>query len=426
MDGRHTLAAEPPSRFLLIYKLTPTVQDYLWGGREYISKLLGVSPSKAAELWMGAHPQSPSTLQVNGLPISLHSVIEQSPDIILGPLAAKKFGRLPYLFKILDVAAMLSIQSHPNRRQAREGFARENQAGIPLNAPHRNYKDDNHKPEMNLALTEFWMLYGFKSIEEIKTTLIQDVPEFSRVVGGFPRSSDPLRKLYEQIMGLSQEETDRVLSPLLERLKAFERQKGPFAKTSPHFWALRAARNPDFKPSNGQYNRGIFSIYLLNLVHLNPGEGVDQNPGTLHAYLEGVTLEIMANSANVLRGGLTPKHVDVSELLKTVCFESIPVEILKGEKISSTETLYRSGAEEFSIGKIEVSAQECHMGRALNSAEILLALDSNKTFTIQSEDKTFQAAKGEAIFIPFGCDYKIQSKRRAVLYRAMTRPKVSR
>lgn len=404
------------------FKMTPTVQDYAWGGREYISKLLGGPPRLAAELWMGGHPKSPSLLHVDGTQVPLNSLIDHAPELLIGAGPAKKFGRLPYLFKLLDVAGMLSIQCHPNKRQALEGFERENRAGIPLDAPHRNYKDDNHKPEMNLAVTEFWMLYGFKPAEEIEDAIKRNAPEFAGAMTGFAGRRYPIRKLYERIMSMSQDETDRVLSPLIQRLESEDRGNGLFAKSSPHFWALRAARNPGFKPSSGKYDRGIFSIYLLNLVRLSPGEGVYQNAGTLHAYLEGVTLEIMANSDNVLRGGLTPKHADARELMNTVLFESVPAEILKGEKISSTETLYLSGAEEFSIGKIEIAAGKSHPGRAVDSAEILLALDSNKPLTISSGSRTIQVKKGEPLFVPFGRDYKIQSKERAVIYRAMVRP----
>ena len=252
----------------------------------------------------------------------LDKLIAEAPEAILGQAANAHFGgRLPYLFKILDVHKMLSIQAHPTLAQARRGFARENAEGISLEASSRNYKDDNHKPEIGVALTEFWMLHGFRPLEQIAETFGQYSragcadARLSPAAGCRPATimrpaAGLLRELYSNVMTMPQEQVDSLLNALLSRLQA----KPPSDKDSADYWALRAAEN--FPLPGGHRDRGIFSVYLLNLVHLRPGQGTFQPAGVLHAYLEGVNVELMANSDNVLRGGLTTKHVDVPELLE--------------------------------------------------------------------------------------------------------------
>jgi mannose-6-phosphate isomerase class I len=220
---------------------------------------------------------------------------------------------------------MLSIQVHPTKEQAAAGFARENAAGIDLGAAERNYKDDNHKPEVAVALTDFWMLHGFRPLDQIAEALrkvpelCSSMPDFSaRLVraGDVTQARrDLLRDLYRAVMTMPQEHVDLLLNALVERLAS-----GAWSdKDGPDYWVARAAET--FPPVGRHRDRGIFSIYLLNLVHLRPGQGTFQPAGTLHAYPEGVTVELMASSDNVLRGGLTRKHVDVSELMGILSFD---------------------------------------------------------------------------------------------------------
>ena len=151
--------------------LAGAVQHYDWGGREFIPSLLGrANPGGLpfAELWFGAHPRGPATVVVDGAPVGLDALVAAAPVEVLGESDARRFGgRLPYLLKILDARTMLSLQAHPSLAQARAGFARENDAGIPLEAPTRTYRDDRHKPEVHAALTDFWMLHGFRPLDEI-------------------------------------------------------------------------------------------------------------------------------------------------------------------------------------------------------------------------------------------------------------------
>ncbi len=311
------------------------IQHYAWGGHEFIPGLLGIENNgnlPCAELWMGAHPRGTAHVEIDGTRMPLDRLIAADPWLTLGHGVALRFaGRLPYLFKVLDVRDMASIQAHPTRTQAEEGFARENSAGIPIDAPNRTYRDENHKPEVHVVLTDFWMLHGFRPLEEIfevlgsEKELAPTLSGFSETLGARGRDPDArqalLRELYGRVMTLPQFEVDGMLDSLVSRLEA-EEAAGQLGKDNPGFWALRAART--FPLPDGHRDRGILSLYLLNLVHLRPGQGTYQPAGTLHAYLEGADVELMASSDNVLRGGLTPKHVDVPELLATFDFPGRP------------------------------------------------------------------------------------------------------
>ncbi len=370
-----------------VLKLEGAVRHYEWGGHDFIPRLLGVpNPQKEpfAELWIGAHPQSPSRTTIAGVSRPLDDVIAEAPEAHLGRDACARFGpRLPYLFKVLDVRKMLSIQAHPDQAQAREGFARENAAGIGLAAADRNYKDDSHKLEVGVALTDFWMLHGFRPLEQI-AAMLQEVPELHAVMPEFSARLAQaghdlearrhlLRELYGRIMTMPQQHVDDLLNPLLARIG----REAHFDKDRPEYWAVEAAKN--FSLPDGHRDRGIFSIYLLNLLHLRPGQGTFQPARLLHAYLEGVTVELMANSDNVLRGGLTPKHVDVPELLKILSFESHVPDILDGTLIGDAERIYRTPAEEFELSRIDLAPGKEYTGEAANGPDAILILQGSAT-----------------------------------------------
>ena len=400
------------------------IQHYEWGGTDFISGLLGrrnETGEPNAELWIGAHPNAPSAARLNGASVSLRDLIAADPAGLLGAEAAARFnGELPYLYKVLDARKMLSIQAHPTKKQGEEGFARENAAGIPLNAKNRNYKDDNHKPEVHVALTEFWMLHGFRPLEEIAAALFE-VPEFKDLMPDFGGRLEKagkddaarrqlLRELYEKVMTLPQERVDGILNPLIDRLK----RSAPFAKSQREFWVLRAAEH--FPLPGGRRDRGIFSIYLLNLLGLKPGQGTFQAAGALHAYLEGANMELMANSDNVLRGGLTPKHVDVPELLRTLTFESGPAEVLDGSPRSDTERVYPTPAPEFEISRIEVAPGREHSSRPGHGADTLVVLEGEAELKWGSGSTSLR--RGQIAFAPYGLPYSLRSASRAVLYKA--------
>jgi mannose-6-phosphate isomerase len=322
-----------------VYPLTGKVQHYSWGGTRLIPQLLGIENEKGlpfAEYWLGAHPNFPSTIDVAGRQEPLNRFLADGGGAVLGTGVREQFGSLPYLFKVLDVAQMLSIQVHPSLAEARKGFDAENAAGIPLTAAHRNYKDANHKPEQMVALGDFYLLHGFKAVNKLVPELAS-VPELAFLAPIL--QEEGYQKVYATVMTMEQDAVNRVWHPIAERLIPLY-EEGSLQKTQPHFWAARAMAT---FCRNGSYDRGLFSIYLLNLVKLQRGEGVFQPEGMPHAYLEGQNIEVMANSDNVLRGGLTDKHVDVPELLRHTNFVATNPQVLHADENGR----YFSGAREF-------------------------------------------------------------------------------
>jgi mannose-6-phosphate isomerase class I len=406
-----------------------TIQHYAWGGYDLIPQLVGIPNAErapCAELWMGAHPRGLAQVEIEGTRIGLDRLLAADPWLTLGPDEALRFaGRLPYLFKVLDVRDMASIQAHPTRAQAEEGFSRENAAGVAIDAPHRLYRDENHKPEVHVVLTDFWMLHGFRPLEEIVEVLSAE-QELAPLVASFSEKlaaaapADPaarpalLRELYQRVMTMGQPDVDAVLDPLVARLET-EEAAGRLGKDNPGFWALRAART--FPMAGGHRDRGIFSIYMLNLVHLRPGQGTFQPAGTLHAYLEGANVELMANSDNVLRGGLTPKHVDVPELLATLSFRDGHPSILEGRATSETGREYETSAEEFALERIEIAPGIPYPGGREHSADTLIVIEG--AAAIVAAGRTLALSRGGCAIVPAAIPYSIAARApRAVLYKA--------
>jgi mannose-6-phosphate isomerase class I len=401
-------------------RLRAAVQHYAWGSADFIPSLLGIpNPDEEpfAELWMGAHPDLPSVVELGGGEMPLNELIEQSAGQVLGPKVGDRFaGKLPYLFKVLSAAVPLSIQVHPTKKQAEEGFARENAANVPLAAPHRNYKDDNHKPEILAALTNFYALRGFRPLEEIGEVLA-DVPELQRVMPDYQATPVYLKSLYQKLMTLSQEEVDAILNPLISRFTAADREK-PFGPADREYWLLEADRRFSL---DGLHDRGLFSIYLLNLVHLRPGEAVYLPAGVLHAYLRGSGMELMANSNNVLRGGLTPKHVDVPELLRSVVFEGGPAQVIKPVAMpDGVERAYKTPAAEFELRRIDVSSDRSFRTGTEHGADIVIFTDAAESteVTLSAGGEQMRLRKGDIVFAPVGVDFSVSASAPATLFRA--------
>jgi mannose-6-phosphate isomerase len=405
--------------------LTGAVQPYPWGGYDFIPRLMGIDNAERdpfAELWLGAHSVAPARVAWGAGSLPLDEIVARAPQALLGAAAERWPSGFPFLFKVLDVRGMLSIQAHPSRAQAEAGFQREEETGIPLTAAERNYRDRNHKPEAHVALSEFYMLHGFRPLEAIAATLTA-VPELralmpdldARLPGARDRAarSALLRALYSRTMTMPQEEIDTLLGPLVARLTA-EHRAGRLTKTTAEYWAARAAAEHPLP--GGHLDRGLVSFFLLNLVRLAPGEGTYQAAGVLHAYLEGQNVEVMASSDNVLRGGLTPKHVAVDELLRTVVFEDGVPEVLRGERRSPSERLYRTPAPEFELSLIDVAQAQPHQGAAPVAADCLLVLEGEGT--LQAAGTTSVLARGSALLIPAGLPYVIATRSSAQLVRA--------
>lgn len=333
--------------------MTGKVQHYAWGGKEFLPWLLGKSNphhQPFAEYWMGVHSGAPSRIHLSenahtGLP----DLIRSEPRRYLGREVQERFGNLPFLLKVLDVKGMLSIQVHPTKAAAEIGFAEENAAGIPMDAPHRNYKDDNHKPEVMVALGAFWLLHGFLPEDALRRRL-ESTPELEFLMPVFEATG--YAGLYRYIMELPEEGVDKVLIPLAQRVYPMY-EAGRLEKADPDFWAGRVLEEK--APVFRGLDRGIFSIYLFNIVHLTEGQGIFQGAGVPHAYLEGQNIELMSNSDNVLRGGLTPKHVDVPELLKHIRFEATHPRVLEGEGTGPVRH-YPCPVPDFAINRVQLAA----------------------------------------------------------------------
>jgi mannose-6-phosphate isomerase len=394
-----------------IFPLKGAVQHYTWGGFQFLPQLLQQSEDGRpwAEYWLGAHPNHPALVMLPQGPQPLHQFIGKAPEAVLGASIAQHFGRLPYLLKVLDVRQMLSIQVHPDKRSAAAGFERENRLGIAVSAPNRNYKDDNHKPELMVALSDFWLLHGFKSERQLKDCLAT-IPEFDFLIQAF--EDQGYEGLYQMVMTMPQEAVNRVLAPIIQRILPLY-ANGELPKSSEDFWAARAA---DTFCKEGQYDRGIFSIYLFNLLHLKQGEGVYQPAQMPHAYLEGQNVELMANSDNVLRAGLTDKHIDVSELLKHVRFEATVPTVLGAHAVVQEELSFTVPAPEFALYQYRLEERSASF--LASGAEIVLVTEG--AIRLTGSGNQIDLRKGEAALITAGVDCEMTPLQPADVFRAAT------
>ncbi len=298
------------------------VQHYDWGGRHFIPLATGSESSAdlpIAEYWLGDH-QAGTALLSDGTKLS--AWLQAAPLQRLGSKSIAQFGkRLPFLLKLLDVKSPLSIQVHPTKEQAIEGYKREQQLHLP--ATQRCYKDDNHKPELMLALSDFWLLHGFRQDEGIRNQLSLE-PSLSALLKYY--DSHGLKALVEHIFSLPKSQLGELIGPVIEgHRSAYECNQ--LSKMDPIFWLVRAALLGEAQERS--IDPGLIMILLLNLMYVPKGEVVFQNAGVPHAYLEGQTLELMANSDNVVRGGLTGKLINVPELMRITEFEGLNPSLLQ-------------------------------------------------------------------------------------------------
>jgi mannose-6-phosphate isomerase len=379
------------------YKLQGIHRHYEWGGNAFIPQLMHVDNAIGkpfAEYWMGAHPSAPAMVETAQGLMALDQMIQKNKVAFLGAKTAAQFGALPYLFKILDVEKMLSIQVHPSKENAKKGFSKEQQAGVPIDASNRNYKDQNHKPEVMVALSDFWLLHGFMPAIALKERLSSLaplqilLPEFGQ---------DDYAGLYSHFMRLDQTATDKILKPLLE-IAVHEVAAGKVDKTHPHWWANKYYGG--IVPSSN-IDKGILSIYILNIVNVPKYQGVFQGAGLLHAYLEGQNIELMANSDNVLRGGLTPKHIDIEELLQHIQFEPTYPSMLKGDFTSSNELQFPCPVPDFGLTKITITPGETYTNKT-SSFEMFLVMQGD----VQLDGMDLKP--GELAAVKAGAAYHIQ------------------
>ncbi|HBK3299995.1 TPA: mannose-6-phosphate isomerase [Citrobacter koseri] len=367
-------------------KLINSVQNYAWGSKTALTELYGIAnPSQQpmAELWIGAHPKSSSRIEgADGKAVSLRDVIEHDKATLLGESVAKRFGELPFLFKVLCAAQPLSIQVHPNKHNSEMGFAKENAAGIPMDAAERNYKDPNHKPELVFALTPFLAMNAFREFSEI-VSLLQPVSGAHTAIAHFLQepNAERLSQLFASLLNMQGDEKSRALAVLKA---ALNNQQGEPWQT------IRVIS--EFYPDDS----GLFSPLLLNVVKLNPGEAMFLFAETPHAYLQGVALEVMANSDNVLRAGLTPKYIDIPELVANVKFVAKPADQLLTTPVKhGTELDFPIPVEDFAFSLHDLSAQETAISQ--QSAAILFCVEGEAV--LSKGEQRLVLKPGESAFI---------------------------
>jgi mannose-6-phosphate isomerase len=371
------------------------IRAYAWGSRTAIAQLLGrpvPAPHPEAELWIGAHPTDPSKL-AEPRQRSLLDVVRADPAGQLGEPVARRFGpRLPFLLKVLAAEEPLSIQAHPSAEQAAAGFARENEAGIPLDAHERNYKDPDHKPELLCALTEFHALAGFRPVAETVHLLAAlDVPELAghtRLLAGQP-DADGLRALFTTWITLPAQALAQLMPHLLAACVAHIRDRGRYARECRTVLQLAEAYPND---------PGVLTSLLLNHLVLAPGEAIYLPAGNLHSYLHGTGIEIQANSDNVLRGGLTPKHVDVPELLRVVNFAALHQPVLCGEP-AGRQTVYPTPTPEFELSRLDWASGETEPV-PLDTGRPLILLSVAGAASVQAADgRELRLPRGSAAWL---------------------------
>ncbi|NIG88311.1 mannose-6-phosphate isomerase [Serratia symbiotica] len=367
-------------------KMTNSVQNYAWGSYDALTQLFGITNTNQkpmAELWMGAHPKSPSYVaDGNGGLRSLRELIDEDPSKQLGADIANRFGELPFLFKVLCADQPLSIQVHPSKTAAEAGYAKENAAGIPLDAAERSFKDPNHKPELVFALTPFLAMNGFRTLDDI-VSLLQPIADAHQDIPTFLDQPDiaHLSSLFASLLAISGTQKSRALGVLKVALN--NQQDEPWD-------TLRFIAG--FYPQDS----GLFSPLLLNLVQLEPGEAMFLHAETPHAYLKGVALEVTANSDNVLRAGLTPKFIDIPQLLANLQFRPQPASALlvKPEQ-RGNELFFPIPVEDFAFSLHELTATP--QALVQNSAAIVFCV--NGEAVLEKQGQQWVLKPGRSCFI---------------------------
>ena len=409
-----------------ISPLINTIQEYPWGSRTFLAELLGTKqlgtePTNRpqAELWMGAHPKAPSSVSVGDHVVPLPEIISEDPEAILGRRTLQTFGRrLPFLFKVIAADAPLSIQAHPNRAQARAGFERENRMGLALHADNRNYRDDNHKPEIACALTELRALQGFRGVQEMVTLLgAIECPATKNLVDMLCRQplEQGLQRFFTALMSLERDQARHIAAAVAGHARV--RAQKTDARPEWELINTLAAAYPE--------DLGILGPLFLNLVVLKPQQALFQGSGQLHAYMGGAAIELMASSDNVVRGGLTHKHVDRTELLKIIEFEAHlpepvcaqPTKTAVEEQVNPTEVIFPTSTTEFQLSRIHVAPERLHRSPARHEIELLICLAGSGSIHDESRGVIQEFGRGNSFLIPAAVQ-KYTIRGAADLYKA--------
>ncbi|MDB1087153.1 mannose-6-phosphate isomerase, class I [Streptomyces sp. ACA25] len=399
-------------------RLVNTVRPYAWGSPTAIPELLGTEPTgePQAELWMGAHPAAPSLIDRGAGSVPLPEIIAADPEGELGAASVSAFGpRLPFLLKILAAAAPLSLQVHPDAAQARAGFADEEARGVPLDAPHRTYKDAGHKPELLCALSTFDGLCGFRPAPEAAELLeglgVDELKPYVDILRASPES-DALREVLTAVLTADRAAMHGTVQRAAASAQRLAGQGGPHAAS----YAVHAGIAREYPG-----DPGVVAAMLLRHVRLQPGEALHLDAGVPHAYLRGLGVEIMANSDNVLRCGLTPKHVDVPELLRIVRFAGEDPGILRPEAAPDGEEVYLTPVEEFRLSRYVLAPGAEPASLAPGRPQILLCTDGAVRLAAEAGPAgpdSLELGRGQSAFVAAGTAVQVTGP--GTLFRATT------
>lgn len=390
-------------------KLAASIQSYTWGSQTALPELCGeAAPSKTpvAEYWYGAHPSNPSLLESG---IRLDTAISTEPTRLLGSENVSRFGeQLPYLVKLLAADRPLSLQAHPSLEQAISGFSQENTAGVPINAKHRNYRDENHKPELVVALKPFEALAGFRpaavTVELLDDLAVPGLKSYRDLLASLPES-DGLRAVFTAMVTMSDELLATLVPEVAQYCRAYLAKNGAGQR-----WSKVAATVVQLEQLHPG-DSGVLAVLLLNRLSLAPGEAIYLGAGNLHSYLSGLGVEIMANSDNVLRGGLTDKHVDVAELLRVLKYEPLENPVVRPEPANGAGfAIYPTPAREFRLSRLRPGANPTRFdGRGpriivCTSGEAVCASDSGHRFRLKPGEGAWLSAKDGPVLINASSD----------------------
>lgn len=394
------------------FTFIPGIKDYDWGSTSFIQKITGRNEllgKPAAELWMGSHKSGNSLVVIvdgttSGMVDTMlfSEFIKSSPEAVLGEGCSNKYGtELPFLFKLLAAEKPLSIQVHPSKKEAEEGFKREEAASIPYNARERSYKDNNHKPELIYALTDFYLMKGFRSFDEICTNLKNYCPsvDSSFQAENAEAREDVVKKLFISLLDMEEEKLKPIIENALEMCRSNNNEDITKSVIEKLF--------QDYK-----YQPGVLSPLFLNTFMLKSGEAMFLPAGEMHAYIKGAGFEVMANSDNVIRGGLTSKYVDKKELLQIASFKESSVLPLKPEQIGN-EAVFTVEAQEFLFSVINLDEGDYHA----DDENIAIYFYHGRNCTVKWGDRKKTFITGESFIIP-SCMEKIHIIGSGTLYKA--------
>lgn len=367
-----------------LYPLRNPIREYAWGSATAIAELLGwpASGTPQAELWLGAHPSAPSELEDGGAWQPLHLWTAEHREELLGSDVAARWPHLPFLLKVLAAAKPLSIQAHPDADQARRGYAAEEASGVPRDARWRNYPDDRHKPELIYALTPFTVLRGFREPADIRRRFeavgLGDAQCLRSLDGG---AETRLRAFLLGLLEASAEEAESWVRTALSEID----RRG--ARDESEAWLPRLADEYGL-------DRGVLGPLFLHVFRLEPGEALYTGAGVLHAYLEGLGIEVMASSDNVLRGGLTVKHIDPEELARVVRY--VPQAPRRTEGVMRPgELRFDTPADEF---RLSVLRPGDHTIEVAGGVQILLCTEGEAAIRVGAE--TTPIRRGDSFLVP--------------------------